>query len=286
MASRRELKRRIKSITSTAQITKALQMVAASRMRRAQQRVSASRPYAEHIRGIVADVSGRPGAGSHPLLLPREVKNVALLSITPDRGLAGALVTNVNRETLRVAKSQSHPVRTVAVGRKGRDFAIRARLNLVAEFTGLGDQVSIVDVRPIATQVLDDFDDGVVDEVYLIYTEFLSSLRQKPKAVRLLPVEVPAGDDATTNPWNYEPDNPHAVLSRLLPRYIEFSIYHAMLESIASFHSAQMLAMSNATDNAQELIKDLTLLSNKARQAEITTEIADISGAAEAIRTG
>jgi F-type H+-transporting ATPase subunit gamma len=286
MASRRELKRRIKSITSTAQITKALQMVAASRMRRAQQRVTASRPYSEHIRSIVADVSARSGAGSHPLLLSREVKNVALLTITPDRGLAGGLVTNVNRETLRLARQVDCPVRTVAVGRKGRDFAIRTRLNLVAEFTNLGDQVSIVDVRPIASQVLSDYESEAVDIVYLIYTEFISTLRQKPKTVQLLPVQAPEQQEVSLNPWNYEPDNPQVVLSQLLPRYIEFSIYQAMLEAIASFHSAQMIAMSNATDNALELIQDLTLLANKARQAEITTEIADISGAAEAIRTG
>jgi F-type H+-transporting ATPase subunit gamma len=180
----------------------------------------------------------------------------------------------------------------VAVGRKGRDFAIRTRLNLVAEFTHLGDHVGIVDVGPIATQVLDDYESRAIDIVYLIYTEFISTLRQRPRAIQLIPVQPPDRESSTDaaapggGVWNYEPDNPQIVLSQLLPRYIEFSIYQALLESVASFYSAQMIAMSNATDNAQELIRDLTLLSNKARQAEITTEIADITGAAEAIRTG
>jgi F-type H+-transporting ATPase subunit gamma len=206
--------------------------------------------------------------------------------MSPDRGLAGALVSNLNREVLRLTSAANLPLRTVAVGRKGRDFAIRTHLNLVAEFTSLGDHASIVDVRPIASQVLDDFEGELVDKVYLIYTEFISTLRQRPRTVQLLPVHAPEGQAPVANPWDYEPDNPQAVLSQLLPRYIEFSIYQALLESTASFYSAQMIAMSNATDNALELIRDLTLLSNKARQAEITKEIADISGAAEAIRAG
>src|SRR5579884_2684186 len=153
MASRREIKRRIRSIRNTAQITKAMQMVAASRMRRAQQRVAASRPYAEHIRSIVADVSSRSGAESHPLLVQREIRNIEVVTITPDRGLAGALVTNVNREFSRLTQSLGHPFQVVAVGRKGRDFAVRSRMHLVAEFTGLGDQPGAAVVGPIAQQV-------------------------------------------------------------------------------------------------------------------------------------
>jgi F-type H+-transporting ATPase subunit gamma len=284
MASRREIKRRVRSITNTSQITKAMQLVAASRMRRAQARTAASRPYSEHIQGIVADLGHRSGVETHALLAEREVRSVEIIAVGPDRGLAGALVTNLRREILRVIRSADHPMRMVAVGRKVRDFAVRSRMDLVAEFTQLGDNVSITDVGPIAREVLTDFEDGKCDLVYLIYTEFISTLRQRPVAVQLLPVVPPEGD--TTGPWSYEPDNPTAVLNELLPRYVEFTIYQAILESLASEHSARMIAMSNATDNALELIKDLTLLMNKARQAEITKEISEISGAAEALRTG
>jgi F-type H+-transporting ATPase subunit gamma len=288
MASQREIRRRIRSIKNTAQITKAMQMVAASRMRRAQQRVAASRPYADHIRAIVADVSGRAGAESHPLLVAREIKTVEIVTITPDRGLAGALVTNVNRELSRLTHSLGHPFQVVAVGRKGRNFAVRSRMHLVAEFTQLGDNPGATAVGPIAQQILEDFEEGRVDAVHLIYTEFISTLRQRPRTIQLLPVLPPeaAEAQALTGPWNYEPDNPYRVLSELLPRYVEFTLYQSLLEAIASEHSARMIAMSNATDNANELVQDLTLLANKVRQAEITKEIAEISGAAEAVRTG
>lgn len=288
MASRREVKRRIKSITNTAQITRAMQMVAASRMRRAQARVAASRPYAEHIRAIVADIAARPGAETHPLLVQRDIKTVEIVTIGPDRGMAGPLVTNLNRELVRLSQSLGQPFQVVAVGRKGRDFALRSRMKLVAEFTRLGDHPGAAAVGPIAQQILSDYEEGRVDAVHLIYTEFISTLRQRPKRIQLIPVQPPQRDEGEdlNAPWNYEPDNPEAVLSALLPRYVEFTLYQALLEAVASEHSARMIAMSNATDNANELVQDLTLLANKARQAEITKEIAEISGAAEAIRTG
>lgn len=285
MASRREIKRRIGSIRNTAQITKAMQMVSASKMRRAQQRVSASRPYSENIMEIMADVSARPGAADHPLLTQREIRNAEVVLITPNGGLAGALVTNVDREFYHLAQSLAKPVRVVSAGKKGRAFALRNRYQVVADFSEMGDHVGIADIGPIANQVVEDFESGAADVVYLVYTEFISTLRQKPRSVQMLPVEPPK-DVEITAPWNYEPDNPGLVLSELIPRYIEFTIYHAMLESLASEHSARMIAMSNATDNALELIDDLTLAMNKARQAEITKEIAEISGAAEAIRAG
>jgi|SRR5579875_1878743 len=285
MATRREIKRRIRSITSTAQITKAMQMVAAARMRRAQQRVQGSRPYAESINEIVADVAGKPGAGEHPLLAQREVKAVDIVFITPDRGLAGAMIGNLNRRLLEFVRGQDKPVRVIAVGRKGRDFALRAGLPVVAEYTGLSDHASAAEIRPVAQEVLDDYSSGRADQVFLLYTEFVNTLRQQPKLEQIVPVIPPEGGGATAS-WSYEPDNPTQVLSALLPRYLEFTIYHALLESFASYYSAQMIAMSNATDNAQELIRELTLLSNKARQAEITKEISEISAGAEAIRAG
>jgi F-type H+-transporting ATPase subunit gamma len=290
MASQREIKRRIRSIKNTAQITKAMQMVAASRMRKAQQQVTDTRAYAQHIRGIVADISRRSGADEHPLLTKRDGSRVEIVVLTPDRGLAGSLVVNMNRETVRLAERVGGDVRVVAVGRKGRDFTLRMRWKLVAEFTNIGDHPDASVVGPVAQQILEDFENDSVDAVYLVYSEFVSTLRQTPRAVQLLPVIAPDQKDEEEvrlgGPWNYEPDDPQAVLSALLPRYIEFTMYQALLETKASEHSSRMVAMSNATDNANELASDLTLLANKARQAEITKEIAEISGAAEALRTG
>jgi F-type H+-transporting ATPase subunit gamma len=290
MASQREIKRRIRSIKNTAQITKAMQMVAASRMRRAQQQVADTRAYAQHIRGIVADISHRSGAVDHPLLTKRDGGRVEVVILTPDRGLAGSLVVNMNREAIRLAERVGGNPTVVAVGRKGRDFTLRMRWNLVAEFTNVGDHPDASVVGPVAQQVLEDFQNDAVDTVYLVYSEFVSTLRQTPKAVQLLPVVAPEQEAQEEiqlgGPWNYEPDDPQTVLSALLPRYVEFTLYQALLETKASEHSSRMVAMSNATDNANELASDLTLLANKARQAEITKEIAEISGAAEALRTG
>lgn len=282
MASRREIRRRIRSVTNLAQITKAMQMVAASRMRRAQARVTASRPYADALREVVAQLAARSGAGEHPLLKEREVRNIELVTITPDRGLAGALVTNINRATARFLDQSDRPVRVVAVGRKGRAFAARAGANMIASFTDLGDNPTLSDIAPIARQVLDDFSEGTVDQVVVVFARFVSTLRQIPEVIQLLPAqppELPAG----ASPWNFEPDEPEKVLDVLLPRYVESIIYQAMLESKASEQSARMVAMSNATDSANEMVGDLTLEMNKARQAEITKEIAEIATAAGAV---
>jgi F-type H+-transporting ATPase subunit gamma len=285
MASQREIKRRIRSTQNMAQITKALQMVAASRMRRAQMRVQASRPYSEAMTEIVADIMSRPGANEHPLLLQRDIRRADIVLVTPNRGLAGALITNVNREAARLVDRIGVPARFIGVGKKGRDFVVRSRHELLADYTDFADNVSIVDLRPVAEQVIDDYRNGDADVVYLVYPRFVSTLRQEPTSLQLLPVLAPEEATITAN-WNYEPDNPALVLEELIPRYVEFAIYQAQLETLASYHSAQMIAMSNATDNANDLVKDLTLVMNKARQAEITKEISEISGAAEAIRTG
>jgi F-type H+-transporting ATPase subunit gamma len=282
MATRREIRRRIRSVKNLAQITKAMQMVAASRMRRAQQRVTASRPYADAMRDVVAQLASRSGAREHPLLQPRDVKRVELLAITPDRGLAGALVTNINRSMYRFVADSSHPVRVVAVGRKGRSYAARSGFDLVAAFEDLGDQPTMASIRPIARQILDDFNSGEVDEVHLAYTKFVSTLRQSPELIQLLPAQPPEVE-AGSSPWNFEPDEPDQVLDELLPRYVESIIYQALLEARASFYSAQMVAMSNATDSANDMVGELTLAMNKARQAEITQEIAEIATAAEAV---
>src|SRR5579884_1763728 len=259
-----------------------MQMVAASRMRRAQARVQGARPYSEAMRDVVAQLAARSGAMEHPLLLAREVRAAEIVAITPDRGLAGAMIPNVLRALAREVDGSDVPVRVIAVGRKGNSFAARAHMNLVAGFTDLGDHPVLADIRPVANQVLEDFSSGKVDRVNLLYSRFVSTLRQTPEVIQLLPAqppELPAG----ASPWNFEPDEPDRVLDVLLPRYVESIIYQAMLESWASFYSAQMVAMSNATDNANDMVGDLTLAMNKARQAEITKEIAEIATAAGAI---
>lgn len=285
MASRREIRRRIRSVKNLAQITKAMQMVAASRMRRAQSRVGASRPYSEAMRDVVAHLAARSGAKEHPLLKERELSAIEVVTITPDRGLAGALVSNINRATLRFVNQQTVPVRAVTVGRKGRTFAARVGLNLVASFQDLGDYPTMNEVGPIAAQILEDFSDGTVDRVYLAFTRFHSTLRQTPEVIQILPAQPP-DIDAGASPWNFEPDEPAAVLDVLLPRYVESLIYQALLEAKASEQSARMVAMSNATDNANDMVGQLTLEMNKARQAEITKEIAEIATAAGAVTSG
>lgn len=285
MPSPREIRRRIRSVRNTSQITKALEMISAARLRRAQQAVLASRPYAEQLRALIGTL-GSAASGTdetHPLLQRREVRTSALVLVTPDRGLAGALVGNVIRaSTAYLAERPSRPT-IVAVGRKGRDFMIRHGQNVLAEFTGI-DRPSLSDVGPVARIVTDEFTAGRVDEVALIFSRFYSNTNQRPMRIQLLPIEPTAGQETERySNFLFEP-SPEAVLAALLPRYVAVQIYQAMLESVASEHSARMIAMHNATENARDIVKSLTLSYNKARQASITGEILEISGGAEALR--
>ena len=284
MATIREIRRRIKSVQSTAKITKAMEMIAASKMRRAQERDLAGRPYADLMRQVLGDLAAQRQAGDviHPLLIQRPVNRIALVLITPDRGLCGGLNANVNRKAASFILEQGVPATIVAVGRKGRDFMMRCGEEVRAEFTRLGDQPSLADVLPIARVVIDDYSAGLVDEVYLCYAQFVTTMVQRLAIWRLLPVE-PATIEARLNVgYIYEP-YPSAVLAELLPRFVEMEIYHAIFESIASEQSARMVAMRAATDNANELIEHLTLTYNKARQEAITKELLDITGGAAAL---
>jgi F-type H+-transporting ATPase subunit gamma len=284
MATIREIRRRIKSVQSTAKITKAMEMIAASKMRRAQERDLAGRPYADLMRQVLGDLAAQRLAGDviHPLLIQRPVNRIALILITPDRGLCGGLNANVNRKAASFILEQGVPATIVAVGRKGRDFMMRCGEEVRAEFTRLGDQPSLADVLPIARVVIDDYSAGLVDEVYLCYAQFVTTMIQRPAIWRLLPVE-PATIEARLNvEYIYEP-SPSAVLAELLPRFVEMEIYHAIFESIASEQSARMVAMRAATDNANELIEHLTLTYNKVRQEMITKELLDITGGAAAL---
>ncbi|HEX6555444.1 MAG TPA: ATP synthase F1 subunit gamma [Ktedonobacteraceae bacterium] len=296
MASTREVRRRIRSVKNTAQITKAMQMVASSKMRRAQERVQQARPYSAQITALVsrlANASGDDLGEDVALLKERPVHTIGIILLTPDRGLAGALPSNINRKALSTAQEQvnrvaqqgeSAGVDYVAVGRKGRDFILRTQQHLIAEFVNYGDRPSVADARAIAQVAVDSFLKGEVDVVYLVYPRFVNTVTQQPTELRLLPVEPPGDeeDGRKTLEYIYEP-NARSIFESLLPRYVDVLVYQALLETIASFYSAQMVAMKNATDSANDLIEDLTLAYNKARQASITTQILEVVSGAQAL---
>ncbi len=284
MADIRLIRRRIRGIQSTAKITRAMEMIAASKMRRAQERGLAGRPYSEKISQVLAALAALPQAGDslHPLLQRRPVTKIAIVHITPDRGLCGGLIANINRRTASVILEQTVPVTLIAVGRKGLDFMRRYGRHIRAEFTRLGDRPSLLDTLPISHIIIDNYTNGVIDLVYLAYTQFISTMTQRPILQQLLPVEPATIPRAQNVDYIYEPSSA-LVLGELLPRFVEMQVYHAILESIASEQSARMVAMRNATDNANELIQDLTLMYNKARQEAITKELLDITGGAAAL---
>ena len=283
MANIRLIRRRIRGVQSTAKITRAMEMIATSKMRRAQDAGVAGRPYDQKIRQVIADLAVMNQTGvAHPLLQRREVKKIAIVHISPDRGLCGGLTANLNRKTAGFMLGQKTPVILVAVGRKGIDFMRRYGREMRAEFSQLGDRPSLLDTLAISRVIIDDYTNGYVDEVYVVYTRFVSTMVQTPVMEKLLPIEPPAGNPTKSGDFDYEPDS-EDVLGALLPRFVEMEIYHAILESIASEQSARMVAMRSATDNAAELIQDLTLAYNKARQEAITTELLDISGGAAAL---
>jgi F-type H+-transporting ATPase subunit gamma len=284
LANIRLIRRRIKGIQSTAKITRAMEMIATSKMRKAQERGLAGRPYAEKIMQVMADLAAlrREGEEMHPLLQARPVKKIGILHITPDRGLCGGLNTNLNRKTTGFVLEQTVSVSLVTVGRKGRDFMHRYGREIRAEFTNLGDRPGFLDTLPISRIIIDDYTDGVIDRVYIAYPQFISTMVQKPVVQQLLPVEPAEIPTAQNVDYIYEP-GPAEVLGQLLPRFIEMEVYHAILESIASEQSARMVAMRNATESANELIEELTLMYNKARQEMITKELLDITGGAAAL---
>ena len=284
----RTIKRRIRSIESTAKITRAMELVAASKMRRAQQNALAGRPYAEKMRFVLADLAETlpliDPETRHPLLRQTEdPQNIGIIFITPDRGLAGGLPSSLNRRTAQFIVEAAKPARAVAVGRKGRDFLRRTGQHVIAEFSGIGDNPGYSDIRPVVQVAIEDFTSGAVDEVYLIYAHFVNTVIQRPEVFKLLPVEPPTEAETLAVDYIYEPDR-ETVLAELLPRYIEQQVYAATLEAIASEQSARMVAMRNATDNANELMRDLTLVYNKARQESITGELLDIVGGVAALQ--
>ncbi|MBE0479411.1 MAG: ATP synthase F1 subunit gamma [Dehalococcoidia bacterium] len=275
----RILRRRIRSIQNTAKVTRAMEMIAASKMRQAQQRVLASRPYADKMLEVVAHLAAQaqPGDTVHPLLVRREPKNIGIIHITADRGLCGGLNANMNRRVLSFMDEVGLPAAVMPVGRKGRDFMARLGQNIIAEFTHLGDRPALIDTLAISRIVIDDYIAGVFDQVYLAYTRFVTTMEQQPVVRELLPIEPMQADQSLHLDYIYEP-SAKEVLGHLLPRYVEMETYHAILESIASEQSARMVAMRNATDAANDMVDSLVLMLNKARQELITKELLDIAG--------
>ena len=285
MANIRLIRRRIRTIQSTAKITRAMEMIATSKMKRAQERVLAGRPYAEKMRQVIADLAAplQAEGAVHPLLQRREVNRIEVIHITADRGLCGGLNANMNRSTGSFILQQTAPSVLITVGRRGRDFMLRYGREVRAEFTGMSDRPILLDTLPISRIVIDDYTKGFAGLVYLAYTQFITTMTQRPVLQQLLPVEPPAKTEQKyAVEYIYEPSS-QAVLAELLPRFVEMQVYHGMLEAIASEQSARMVAMRNATDNANELIQDLTLMQNKARQEMITKELLDITGGVEAM---
>ncbi|MQF69208.1 ATP synthase F1 subunit gamma [SAR202 cluster bacterium AD-804-J14_MRT_500m] len=285
MPSLRLLSRRIRSVENTAKVTHAMELIAASKMRRAQNAVMAGRAYSEMIQRVMANLEAQPEEeeDANALLAHRTVKNIGVLHMTPDRGLCGGLHGNMNRALAQfILRQRPTPVRIIAVGRKGRDFMIRANQEVKAVYTNITDRPGVDDILPISQMVLNDYKRAEIDEVYLAYPQFVSTVSQVPTIKRLLPVEpadIPV--DARVG-YIYEP-SASAVLDGLLPRFVEMQIFHALLELNASEQSARMVAMRNATDSANEMVDDLTLDLNRVRQDNITSELLDIIGGAAAL---
>ena len=294
MANAREMRLRIRSVGNIAQVTRALEAVSASKVRKAQASVEASRDYARRVSNVLGRIGAYSQGSTHPLLVPRDkVENIAILLISSDRGLAGPYNMNVTRAALEFAQEKSQRTRWVTLGQKGRDLAYVRGANIVGDFSSFKSSPSFSDVTPIARVLIDDYLDAVVDEVYVAYTDYVNTIRQDTRVVRIMPMTTGNFEDnentqvSTDNEsqvgYTYEPE-PEELLEAILPRFTQVQVYQSVLESLASEHSARMVAMRNATDNANELTGALRLAYNKARQLSVTSDLLDIVGGAEALQ--
>lgn len=289
MSSMRDLKRRIRSIKNTQHITRAMKMVAAAKLRRAQAQVTAARPYTLKLNEIMGRLMGAVDPETQPLAAPREVKKVGYVLITADRGLAGGYNANLIRLTDERLRAEKRDTALVAVGRKGRDYFRRRQVEIAESFTDLGDAPDIYQARELSRRLVNMYLDGTLDEVHLVYTRFYSAIRYVPRVEQLLPIDPVKGtaeempDFNITGDYIYEP-TPEAVLRDILPRYLEIKVYQALLEAKASEQGARMTAMDSATKNAGEMIDKLTLSFNRARQASITREILEVVAGADALK--
>lgn len=294
MPNAREVRLRIRSVKNIAQVTRALQAVSASKVRKAMQATLNTRPYATKAWQVLTHIAGQPGRDTlHPLLTNRsEVTKVLVVLVTGDRGLAGAYNANIVRFVLQRFGKYPVPVRYITVGRKGRDMMMRRRQSVLAEFSNLPAAPSFADVSAIGRLAVDEFLKGSVDEVYLVYTRFENMARQTPEIKKLLPLEVSSREGRVVDfshaahsaaaAYIYEPGETE-ILDEVVPRFTALQVYHAIMESLASEHAARMVAMKNATDSAAALAGALQLEYNKARQQTITNEMLDIAGGAEAL---
>ena len=293
MASAREMRLRIRSVKNISQVTRALQAVSASKVRKAISALMGTRPYATKAWQVLTHVAGQPGRDTlHPLLTGRKsLKKTLVVVISGDRGLAGAYNTNLIRFVLRQFSNYKTPVSYIAVGRKGRDLLIRRRLNVIADFSNLPAAPIFADVSAIGRLAVDEYLSGNADEVFLVYTDFINMVRQEPTAKKLLPLEFDTDQNRVENfenkshvpaAYQYEPAE-REILDEIVPRFSALQVYQAILESLASEHAARMVAMRNATDNAIELVSALQLQYNKVRQQSITSDMLDIAGGAEAL---
>jgi F-type H+-transporting ATPase subunit gamma len=279
MPSVRDIRLRVRSVENTSKVTNAMSLIAASKMRRAQNAVTQGRPFAEKIQEVIAHLAAQPSeeTTAHPLLRSRPVQRIGVLVVSPDRGLCGGMHANLNRRVGQFILDQPAPARVIVVGRKGRDFMVRTGQDVKAVFTDLGERPVLADTTAISRMVVDSYVEEEMDEVYLAYTKYVTVMTQTPVVERLLPV-TPAELTAQERVgYIYEPDN-LMVLGSLLPRFVEMEVYHALLESIASEQSARMVAMRSATDNANSLADDLRIVMNKLRQDSITNELLDLVG--------
>jgi len=282
VASQRDIRRRIGAVKNIKQITRAMQFVAASKLKRAQDATLASRPYSDKLDEVLADLAAVLSGEDHPLLHRREDGRRLIVLITTDRGLAGPLNTNTVRFAAREITEHPGDLTVVTVGRKGRDAMRRARVPIEAHFNGFGDRPTFADVIPLARLITDDYLSGEYAQIDIVYNHFVSTLSQRPTLGQLLPIrptQDPAGIPG--NQFIFEP-NAGAVLEQLLPRYVATRLFQAVLEGKASEESSRMIAMKNATENASDLIEDLTLSYNKVRQANITREMIEIASGAQA----
>lgn len=282
MPSAQDIRRRIKSVKNIQQITKAMKMVAAARLRRAQEKAAASRPYTEKIQQVLASVAAHSREVAHPLLEVREVKRTVYLVLSSDKGLAGAYASNVFRELLpRITDKAATGI--MAVGRKTRDYFRRRAYAIDAEYTGFSEKPAYEHARTIALDLINRFKNGDCDEIYMVYTQYFSPVNVKPAVIKLLPLDTSQTTGHSDADYLFEP-SPKEVLGLLLPKYLETMIYGALLQASASELGSRMTAMGSATDNAEELISKLILNYNKVRQATITREITEIVGGAEALK--
>jgi F-type H+-transporting ATPase subunit gamma len=282
MASQREIRRRIAAVKNIKQITRAMQFVAASKLKRAQDATLSARPYSEKIDELLADLAAVIGPEDHPLLARREEGRRLIVLITSDRGLAGPFNTNTIRYAAQEITTHRGDLSVVTVGRKGRDAMRRARVPMEAHFEGFGDRPTFADVLPLARLITDDFLAGTYGRVDIVFSQFVSTLTQRPSLDKLLPIEPTEDTEGIPgNQFIFEP-SPATVLEQLLPRYVATRLFQAVLENKASEESSRMVAMQNATDNAEDLIEDYTLAYNKVRQANITREMIEIASGAQA----